>query len=67
MTWPPRPRPDGLRCKHCGCQITDGRYPVHVEGSHTGKGRCGSESNLPYGYTAAPEGTPCEMPCLGAP
>lgn len=57
-------------CKHCGLEITapDPRstYWVHAEGSYRGKGRCGSESNLPYGYNADPVDAPCNDICLGS-
>lgn len=59
-------------CKHCGRTIVQppgqshGWLHVSDEG-YTGKGRCNpEESGLRYGYNGAPEGQPCEYPCLGA-
>ena len=46
--------------------ITEGDNPMHVEGSYEGKGRCGRESGLPYGYNANAVGDPCTPICLGA-
>jgi hypothetical protein len=65
MTWPPKPRADGRKCKHCGLAITEGDNPAHCEGSYRGKASCGSESGLPYGYNANAEGDPCTPICAG--
>lgn len=65
--WPPTPRADELRCKHCGLMITDGPNPVHAQGIHLGKHRCSpGDSHLQYGYNADPEGAECSPGCLGA-
>lgn len=55
------------KCKHCGCAISEDKWPVHLNGSHRGKHRCGAESDQPYGLEAAPEGAPCVYPCYAAP
>lgn len=54
-------------CKHCGKQISDDDYAIHLEGDHKGKMRCcPGDSGMIYGYNAEPEGTECQYPCLGA-
>jgi hypothetical protein len=61
----------GQSCKHCGRAIAAGDPKtgwVHaLDSGHNGKSRCDpSESRLPYGYNAEPEGAPCQSPCIGA-
>ena len=54
-------------CKHCGREISDTPWPVHLTGHYRGKHRCDpDDSGLMYGYEAAPEGTECTPPCVGA-
>ena len=56
-----------MKCKHCGREISDHDWPIHLDGEYRGKHRCNpGDSGLMYGYEAAPEGAECEYPCLGA-
>ena len=53
-----------LTCKHCGAEIRKdiaGVDWVHVV---NGQDMCKPEGT-PYGYTAAPEGEPCDPRCKG--
>jgi hypothetical protein len=53
------------KCAHCGLSA---RGTQHLEGSHRGLQRCGSESGLAYGYNCHPESVPCRndyTACIG--
>ena len=55
-----------MKCKHCGKLLTEPHYQTHAEGNYRGKMRCDPEDScLPYGYTAAPDGVPCDLICIG--
>jgi len=60
----PTAESDAAVCKHCARPLAENG--THAEGRQRGLNRCDTaDSGLPYGYDAAPIGTPCSHACRG--
>jgi hypothetical protein len=66
--------PASAVCKHCG-DVVWTSHPTAAPGARfswvhllSGLGRCrpDEEAGRPYGFNAEPEGTDCQIPCMGS-
>lgn len=56
-----------MTCKHCGREISNDQFPVHLDGGYRWRHSCDPrDSNLPYGYAADAEDSACSVLCVGS-